>query len=111
MLVNFWSQSCVPCVTEMPLLEAAHKANPAVAFVGVDVLDRVEDARAMARRTGISYPWVLDEDGSFTSDAQTATLPTTLLLDSSHAVVAAKVGAFDSGGELQRWIDRHLEGP
>ncbi len=108
-LVNLWAQSCVPCVTEMPILEQAHRGEPGVAFIGVDVLDRVKLAQRMVERTGITYPWVQDEDGAFAADAKTSNIPTTLLFDATGAAVAVKVGAFDSVADVQRWIDGHLK--
>ena len=54
MVLNIWAQSCVPCVEEMPLLEAAHQANPDVAFLGVDTQDRLDRALELAAQTGIT---------------------------------------------------------
>src|SRR5690349_181292 len=64
MVVNFWSSSCAPCVTEMPDLEAVHQEyGDRVAFIGVDVRDGVGSGQAMADRTGVSYELVRDPDG------------------------------------------------
>lgn len=106
-VVNIWAQSCAPCVREMPLLEEASKANPDVAFVGVDTQDQLDAAQAMARKTGITYPWVQDPSGNFFYEAKGAGMPTTLLLDRSGNVLASKTAAFSSLAQLQGWIDGH----
>lgn len=108
MVINLWAQNCVPCIEEMPLLEAAHQANPDLQFLGVDTLDQPEKARAMVERTGITYPWVQDRDGDFFYEAKAAGMPTTFILMPSGEVTATKTGPFDSQAELQGWLDDHV---
>ena len=107
-VVNLWAQSCAPCVKEMPLLEAASKANPDVDFLGVDTQDQLDKALQMAERTGITYPWVQDPEGNFFYAARAAGMPTTLAVSPQGEVLAAKTGSFSSQAELQRWIDGYL---
>lgn len=92
-VVNFWASTCAPCVREMPALETVHQAaGDDVAFVGVAVNDRVEDALELADRTGVTYPLVADADGTFFVDAGATLLPTTLVLDQDGTVVRRMVG-------------------
>jgi thiol-disulfide isomerase/thioredoxin len=108
MVVNLWAQSCAPCVKEMPLLDAASKANPDIAFLGIDTQDQLDKALEMAERTAITYPWVQDPDGDFFYAARAAGMPTTLVVNPQGEVLAAKTGSFSSQTELQRWIDGYL---
>ena len=49
----------------MPALEAVHQAaGDDVAFVGVAVNDRVDDALELADRTGVTYPLAADPPAS-----------------------------------------------
>lgn len=107
-VVNLWAQNCAPCVREMPLLEAAHLANPDIDFLGVDTQDRLASAKVMAQQTGITYPWVQDPKGDFFFAAQGAGMPTTFIIMPSGEIVASKTGAFESGAELQQWLDDHV---
>lgn len=107
-LVNLWAQNCAPCIEEMPLLEQAHLDNADIDVLGVDTQDRLEDAKVMAERTGITYPWVQDRDGNFFYAAQGAGMPTTFIIMPSGEIVASKTGAFDSQDELQSWIDNNV---
>lgn len=107
-VINLWAQSCAPCIKEMPWLEQTSKDNPGVAFLGVNVLDRLDNARAMAAKTGITYPWVRDPTGDFGNAAQSTGLPDTLLLDTDGRVLAAKLGAFRSQAAIQTWLDQHV---
>jgi thiol-disulfide isomerase/thioredoxin len=108
-VVNLWAQSCAPCIKEMPWLEGARRANPDVAFLGVNVLDRLDNAEAMAAKTGITYPWVRDDDGSFGNAAQSSGLPDTLLIEPDGTVVASKSGVFASQAAIQSWLDEHVK--
>lgn len=107
-VVNLWAQWCVPCIKEMPWLEQTSRDNPDVAFLGVNILDRLDNAQAMAAKTGITYPWVRDEKGDFGNAAQSTGLPYTLLLATDGTVLASKLGAFESQAEIQAWLDQHL---
>ncbi len=107
-VVNLWSQTCAPCLEEMPWFEQASRDNPEVAFLGVNELDRLDKAQAMATKTGITYPWVRDPVGDFANAARSTGLPHTLLVAPDGAVLASKLGSFDSPADLQRWLDDKL---
>lgn len=108
LLVNLWKQDCIPCVDEMPLLEALHQQRDDLDVLGVDVEDRLDKALVMAERTGITYPWVQDLSGDFFFEAQAAGMPTTLLVNPGGTVLAAKTGSFKDAAELDKWVERYL---
>ncbi len=87
-VVNFWGSWCVPCVEEMPDLQRVHESlGDTVAFVGVNVNDDEEAARAMAERTGVTYDLVRDTDGELIRALDVTTFPTTVLVDADGTVV------------------------
>src|SRR5579871_2388399 len=67
-VLNFWASWCAPCKEEMPLLEQTWKQMQAqgkdVVFLGVDYQDASSEAHAFLQRYNVSYPAVLDTDGS-----------------------------------------------
>ena len=109
LVINFWSSSCVPCVTEMPALEGVHQDYAGrVAFVGVDVQDGIAPAQAMADRTGVTYDLVRDPDGSLIASVGGSGLPTTVLVRADGTIARVSgPGAIDPG-DLRRWIDQDL---
>lgn len=99
-VVNFWASSCGPCVREMPALEAAHQElGDEVAFVGIAVADRVEEALGLAEETGVTYPLVADPTGEVFAASGFTFLPATVVLDADGAVVHRLVGELE-GTEL-----------
>lgn len=92
-VVNFFSKTCVPCVTEMPALERVHRSRDDVRFVGVDVLDSAAAARALIARTGITYEPLWDRPEDLLRAVGGVGLPTTLLIDGDGRIVAFHTGA------------------
>jgi thiol-disulfide isomerase/thioredoxin len=104
-LVNLWQAACVPCVREMPMLDAAQADNPHIAFVGINTQESVAKAEKLAKQTGITYPWALDPDGEFYFESGAQGMPTTLLLDGSGAIISTRSGEFTSAAQLQTFLD------
>ncbi|GAA0961702.1 TlpA disulfide reductase family protein [Actinocorallia libanotica] len=84
-VVNFWASWCGPCRAEAPALEATYQENKdEVAFLGVDIKDTRDGAKAFVRKYGNSYPSLFDPEGKITqsfSSVNPGALPTTLILD------------------------------
>lgn len=100
-VVNFFASTCVPCVREMPALEAEHQAlGDEVAFVGVAVRDRPDAALRLVEETGVTYALARDPDGEQFAASGFTFLPATVVLDADGAVVHRIVGEIE-GGELQ----------
>jgi thiol-disulfide isomerase/thioredoxin len=94
-VVNFWGSWCGPCVGEAPELEAvyaAHKEN-GVAFLGVDVRDEVDNARAFARQY-ITYPSISDPSSRVALDFEVVpnAVPNTIILDRQGRIAAVARG-------------------
>lgn len=107
-LVNFWQSACVPCVEELPLLQAASVDNPDVAFLGANVQETDEAAAAeLLERTGVSYPTFDDPEGNLYVAVGLGGLPATVLLGPDGTVLATELGAFSDAAELQAFLDEH----
>jgi cytochrome c biogenesis protein CcmG/thiol:disulfide interchange protein DsbE len=89
-LLNVWATWCGPCRFEIPDLEVLHKENSAKGFevVGVSVDESGADAvRSFVTEQKMTYPIVLDAEGTITNLLQTTVLPTSVLIDRNGTIV------------------------
>src|SRR5215211_7446496 len=104
LVINVWSSTCAPCVKEMPEFEKAHQElQDRVQFVGVNNQDRVDAARRLADKTGVTYPLLRDPDGAFFAAMELAVMPTTLFVSADGTVKDVEAGALD-GDELHQLV-------
>jgi thiol-disulfide isomerase/thioredoxin len=94
LLINVWSSTCVPCITEMPALEKVWRANRNdIDILGLDYLEPPELGQAMADRTGVTYPLGRDAKGSILRSLGGIGLPYTVLVASNGTILATHSGA------------------
>lgn len=107
-VVNFFASWCAPCIEEMPDFEEVHQElGDQVAFVGIDVRDSIEAARALVERTGVTYVVGRDPSGGLFQDFAAVNMPSTFLISPDGVVVDSKAGAL-SADELRDRIAEHL---
>lgn len=108
LVVNFFAATCVPCVSEMPAFEEVHqKMRGQVSFLGLSVQESLESGRAIAERTGVTYPLGRDPDGSLLAGMGGIVMPTTALVDSNDRIVALHSGEL-TADELETLITEEL---
>lgn len=70
-LLDFWSTFCQPCMAEFPHLNRLYEDNKAKDFmvvgVAMDGPETVAEVPSFARRNGVTFPVVLDEDSRIAS--------------------------------------------
>ena len=115
-VVNFWYAGCGPCRIEAKDLEATwqkHRADD-VQFVGVNIYDQADTAKAFAKTYGITYPRLMDATTgdarlAFAKVTPTQAPPTTLVLDRKGRVAARILGPIDGTSILSTLIQDALE--
>ncbi|MGA8980720.1 MAG: TlpA disulfide reductase family protein [Pedococcus sp.] len=101
-VLNVWASWCPPCETEAPeLKDAAEKiaaADKPVVFMGINTRDNPASGKATAKRQGIPYPSLDDQDGRkiLTLQGKAPTPPVTLVLDPTGRIAARVVGVVTS---------------
>jgi len=110
-LVTFWATWCVPCRTEMPIFEKKYqqyKDSKNFVVLGVDVQQEegVDAVRQFLSQVGVSFPILLDEDGSAESAYRIQALPTNVFIDRRGVIEQLRIGGPVSEefveGELQK---------
>lgn len=100
-LLNFWSPTCPPCVTEMPALQRAslealrdHAVGAAPLVLGVvGTPDSPGTVEAFGRRVGVGYPLLLDSRLSVSLlKYHVSALPTSVLIDPAGRLRAVYLG-------------------
>jgi peroxiredoxin len=111
-LLDFWATWCKPCVAAIPELEALHQdpqwRGLTIIGISVDGPRSFSKVRPFVTRMGITYPIVLDEDGSLQRDYRVRAMPTSVLIDTAGAIVKVTEGFRPGEGEALRASIRAL---
>ncbi len=93
LVVNFWASWCVPCETEMPLLESAYRAEDGrVTFLGIDTNDTRTAAVAFLAKVHVTYDAASDPHGHLASSYRLFGLPTTVFISPRGRVLGRHIG-------------------
>ncbi len=91
-VLNFWASWCQPCKEETPLLEKTWKQmqaqGKAVVFLGIDFEESTSAATSFLQQYGVTYPAVLDADGSVATHYHIVSLPGTFFINRQGIVVS-----------------------
>jgi thiol-disulfide isomerase/thioredoxin len=97
--LNVWASWCAPCRAEAAALQNVHDDLSPLGFtvLGVNTRDDDDAARAFVRRFGLTYPSVVDRDGSalllgFNTVVPRLFTPTTVVIDRQGRVAAWALG-------------------
>lgn len=102
-LLDFWATWCVPCGAEMPHLEQLYQANKDKGFVilgiAMDGPETVAQVGPFARRYGINFPVLLDEETRVVNVYNPKrTAPLTVLIDRKGQIARIRNG-YNAGDE------------
>jgi thiol-disulfide isomerase/thioredoxin len=109
-VVDFWASWCGPCRKQQPELNALHRryAPREVIFVGVDLRDNHASGLGYIRDFAISYPSLEDPSGEIANHFDVAAPPTTIVVDSTGAIVMRRLGEVRAI-EFQPVLERLLQ--
>jgi peroxiredoxin len=95
--LNFWATWCIPCREEMPALERLHQTYQAqdLAIISIDLKESADQVKAFFAKHNLSFPALLDQDGSVFRDYLVAGMPTTYLIGRDGTMLARGVGGRD----------------
>ena len=95
-VVNFWTTWCPPCRAETPALETAYESykDLDVVILGVNLTDQdsLKDVESFVQEFGLTYPILLDRDGTVGLLYQLNGLPTTFFISREGVIRTVVVG-------------------
>jgi len=89
-LLTFGATWCPDCRAEAPLLEELHQNSPDLVILSVDSKEASDVVQGYVDEFGITYPVLLDEDGSVNQLYQVFAIPTVLFID-ADGIIRAKI--------------------
>lgn len=107
-LVNFWASWCPPCREEMPALArlATRWKGRGFAVLTVAVADNEKLVEDFLWEVSVELPVLHDREQTISRAWGARMLPTTLVLDRRHRIVATGTGAIDWDAPA---IDKQLQ--
>lgn len=93
-IINFWASWCVPCVTEMPLIEKIYSTwkEKGLAVLAINLKEDEDVAKKFMEEKGYSFTTLLDESGETSDKFQVFGLPSTYFIDSDGVIQYSHMG-------------------
>jgi len=95
-LINFWASWCPPCRSEMTAIQKVYDEFQDQGFVVLAVnsthQDNLGDAITFAQIRRLTFPILLDRDGSVSNLYEVRSLPTTFFVDPQGIIQEVVVG-------------------
>ena len=107
-MVNLWSTRCVPCVSEMPHIQAIHEkwSDKGVKVVAINVGDSAQKAQEFASLNDLTFTILTDPQMQiFQLYCLQQVIPITLFIDEEGILQAKRLGAFSSVGEIEDYLN------
>jgi thiol-disulfide isomerase/thioredoxin len=112
-VLNFYFAECLPCIAEIPHLNAFARANHAVEFLAV-TYDSAAKARAFVAKRGLTWPVVADAK-RYTTKIGVPSYPTFALVSTSGKLIAVRGGlppsdvGYQTDSTLENWVRTSLQ--
>lgn len=110
--INFWATWCNPCRLEMPDIEAVWKAykdrGVIVLAVNLTNQDTVSDVTQYIKDLSLTFPVLLDENGSVASLYRVGPIPSSYFVDRQGVLSIVQVGTMSRSTMNQR-LDKMLQ--
>ncbi len=112
-LVNLWATWCLPCRAEMPALERSYEQyqDAGLVILGVNLTNQdSEDAvKSFVQEFGLTFPILLDRNGSVSYLYQIKGLPTTFFINREGVIRTVVVGGPMSDTFIRSNIEKLLK--
>ncbi len=101
-VLNFWATWCAPCRVEMPELQkVSEKLTGQVTVLGINTGEPADQVRAWGDRYGLTFPLLLDTEGTAARDYRLRGQPTTVIVAPDGVIHAILYGPVDAASMEQ----------
>lgn len=100
-ILNFWATWCPPCIKEMPLLQKLYDEGNII-VIGVNLQEDKKTIGAFIKKLNVTFPIVLDEEGSAKAMYNIILKPATYFIDKNGIVADKKYGELSREDLKQR---------
>ena len=108
MVVNFFAEWCVNCITEMPEFQAVSQEFLGdVDFLGISIDKGSAEALALVEATGVTYDVGWDPSEELYAHFQGLSMPTTAFVDATGLITRVWSGVLDADA-LREKIDEEI---
>ncbi len=112
-LINVWASWCAPCRSEMPAIEAAYVTYREQGFtvVAVNLREDRETVAAFLRTHKLTFPALLDADGTVSTAYRSHALPSSFFVDRQGVIRAVYRGPMPRSvitGTVEQLLREHL---
>jgi cytochrome c biogenesis protein CcmG/thiol:disulfide interchange protein DsbE len=104
-MINFWATWCVPCRMEMPQFEKLHAARQkdGLLILAVNEDEKLSDLDAYLKAKPVSFPVLVDTDGTLAKQFGIRAFPTTILVDGDGRILRVIEG-------LEPYLEFQIDG-
>lgn len=98
-VLNFWASWCDPCREEAPILEAGWRRHgpQGVLYLGLNMQDVTDDARAFLDEFGITYPTIREQTNEVAVSYGATGIPETYFVSGQGRIVSHVIGVVSPG--------------
>jgi peroxiredoxin len=106
-VLNFWATWCAPCRQEMSTLQAVYTAHQdkglVILAISLDAAESRDDVRTHITSLGVTFPPLLDPQGSVAAHYNIFLLPSTIFIHPAGTVAAMHIGPMN-----RAQVEKHL---
>lgn len=109
--LNFFATWCAPCRDEMPAMERLHRTykDRGLVVLSVDIRESGKDVRAFTQELKLSFPTLLDADGSVANTYGIRPVPATYLIGRDGKILWRAFGSREwDSRDAQKYFARIL---
>ena len=105
-MINFWASWCGPCWDEMPFLQQIYEDRDSygVTLITVNLRESLSVITQFMQSNNLSFPVLLDTDGSVSLNYNVSGIPTTFFIDKDGIIKEKRLGPFNSVAEIESYL-------